>query len=62
MDPILVGLIGTAIGYASGHIHAKCSSSSCMYGLCTISGVDMEVDKDAATNTNAVNIPINNHN
>ena len=58
MDPIVIGLIGTAIGYASGHIHAKCSSSSCMYGLCTISGVNLDIDKDA--NATAVNEHINN--
>ncbi len=60
MDPIVIGLIGTAIGYASGHIHAKCSSSSCMYGLCTVSGVNLDIDKDATANATAVNEHINN--
>ncbi len=47
MDPIVIGLIGTAIGYVGGHLHAKIGSSSCMYGLCSISNVDLDFDKDA---------------
>ena len=61
MDPILVGLIGTLIGYVGGHLHAKISSSSCMYGLCSISGVDLEMDPTTTTTT-AVKETNNNKN
>ena len=60
MDPIVIGLISACAGYFGGHMHAKIGNSSCMYGLCTVSGVNFDVEKDAATNTNAVNVPINN--
>lgn len=62
MDPIVIGLVSACAGYIGGHMHAKIGSSSCMYGLCTVSGVNFDVDKDATTNTNAVDVPINNHN
>lgn len=60
MDMIVVGLIGTLVGYISGHLHYKIGNSTCLYGLCSVSNVDLEIDKDATTNTNAVNVPINN--
>lgn len=58
MEPIVVGLISAFAGYVGGHLHYKIGNSSCLYGLCSVSNVDLEMDKDA--NTNADNIPINN--
>ena len=62
MDPILVGLISACVGYVSGHLHYKIGNSTCLYGLCSVSNLDVDIEKDATTNTNAVNVPINNHN
>ena len=59
MDPILVGLISACAGFLGGHLHYKIGNSSCLYGLCSISGVDLEMDPTTITTT-AVNVPINN--
>jgi hypothetical protein len=58
MEPIVVGLISACVGFLGGHLHYKIGNSTCLYGLCSVSNLDLEMDKDA--NTNAVNIPINN--
>lgn len=57
----MVGLIGTTIGYVSAHIHYKIGNSTCLWGLCSVSNVDLEMDreKDVANSVNSVNQNIN---
>ena len=45
MDAVLIGLIGAVAGYVSGHLHAKIGSSSCMYGLCSVTDLNLDIDK-----------------
>ena len=62
MDPIVIGLISACAGYVSGHLHYKIGNSTCLYGLCSVSNLDVDIEKEATTNTNAGNVPINNNN
>ena len=41
----MIGLIGSIIGYISGHIHARVGSSSCMHGLCSVTDLNVDVEK-----------------
>ena len=59
MDPIVIGLVSACAGYIGGHMHYKIGASSCMYGLCSVSNVDVEIEKKDA-DSNAVDVPINN--
>lgn len=45
MDAVVIGLIGTAVGYLTGHLHAKIGSSSCMYGLCSVTDLNVDMEK-----------------
>ena len=45
MDAVVIGLIGSIIGYISGHIRARVGSSSCMYGLCSVTDLNVDVEK-----------------
>ena len=60
MDPILLSIISCIIGYLTGHCHAKIQNSTCLYGLCSISGLD--VDVEAQTNKNPIAENINDKN
>ena len=42
MEPIGVGVIGAVLGYLSGHLHAKISGSSCLYGCCKFDELDTD--------------------
>ena len=61
MDPILVGVLGAIAGYIGGHAHAKIGSSSCMYGLCSVSNVDLEIDPTTTTTTMTADANQNNN-
>lgn len=52
MDTIIVAFIGAFIGFLSGKLHTHITSSSCMYGLCYINGLDMDLEQ---TNKNPIN-------
>jgi hypothetical protein len=49
MDPILVGILSAIAGYVGGHLHYKIGNSSCLYGLCSVSNVDLEMDNREKT-------------
>ena len=51
MDPIVIGILGAIAGFVGGHAHARIGSSSCMYGLCSVSNVDLEIDPTTTTTT-----------
>lgn len=42
MEAISVGVIGAVLGYLSGHLHAKISGSSCLYGCCKFDELDTD--------------------
>jgi hypothetical protein len=50
LDPIIVGIISAIAGY-------KIGNSTCLYGLCSVSNVELEMDKekDVANSVNSVN-------
>lgn len=50
MDAVVIGLVSAIAGYVGGHLHARVGSSSCMYGLCSVTdlNVDMEKKEDAS--------------
>ena len=60
MDIIVASLVSAVAGYVGGHLHARVASSSCMYGLCSVSGLNIEMDKkeeaiaDKGLNTNKI--------
>ena len=41
----MIGLIGSIVGFLFGHIHARVGSSSCMYGLCSVTDLNVDVEK-----------------
>ena len=41
----MIGLIGSIIGCISGNLHARVGSSSCMYGLCSVTDLNVDVEK-----------------
>ena len=45
MDAVVIGLIGAVAGFLSGHLHAKIGSSSCTYGLCSVTDLNVDMDK-----------------
>ena len=45
MDAVVIGLIGSILGWIGGHVHARVSNSTCLYGLCSVSGLNIDVDK-----------------
>jgi hypothetical protein len=57
LDPIIVGIISAIAGYLTGHLHYKIGNSTCLYGLCSVSNVELEMDKekDVANSVNSVN-------
>ena len=49
MDIIVASLVSAVAGFLSGHIHARVGSSSCMYGLCSVT--DLNVDMENKENS-----------
>ena len=45
MDIIVASLVSAVAGYVGGHIHARVGSSSCMYGLCSVTDLNVDVEK-----------------
>lgn len=58
MDAVVIGLVSAIAGYVGGHLHARVGSSSCMYGLCSVTdlNVDMEKKEDASKGPEKNNI------
>lgn len=50
MDAVVIGLISALVGYISGHLHYKIGNSTCLYGLCSVSNVDLEIDTEKTEN------------
>jgi len=44
LDPVIIGIISAIAGYLSGHLHYKIGNSTCLYGLCSVSNVDLEME------------------
>jgi hypothetical protein len=61
LDPVVIGILSAIAGYVSGHLHYKIGNSTCLWGLCSVSNVDLEMDreKDVANSVNSVNQNIN---
>ena len=57
MEAVVIGLISAFAGYIGGHLHYKIGNSTCLYGLCSISNLDLEIEK---RESDAVDVPINN--
>ena len=57
LDPIIVGILSAIAGYLGGHLHYKIGNSTCLWGLCSVSNVELEMDKekDVANSVNSVN-------
>ena len=53
LEPISIGIIGAVVGYLSGHLHARVSGSSCLYGCCKFD----ELDTDFSLMKDEQNIP-----
>jgi hypothetical protein len=45
MDAVVIGLVSAIAGYVGGHLHARVGSSSCMYGLCSVTDLNVDVEK-----------------
>ena len=45
MDAVVIGLVSAIAGYVGGHLHARVGSSSCMYGLCSVTDLNVDMDK-----------------
>ena len=45
MDIIAASLVSAVAGFLSGHIHARVGSSSCTYGLCSVTDLNVDVEK-----------------
>ena len=41
----MIGLVSAIAGYVGGHLHARVGSSSCMYGLCSVTDLNVDVEK-----------------
>lgn len=50
MDAVVIGLISAFAGYIGGHLHYKIGNSTCLYGLCSVSNVDLEIDTEKTEN------------
>jgi hypothetical protein len=50
MDAVVIALISAFAGYVGGHLHYKIGNSSCLYGLCSVSNVDLEMDTEKSEN------------
>jgi hypothetical protein len=61
LDPVVIGILSAIAGYVSGHLHYKIGNSTCLWGLCSVSNVDLEMDreKDVANSVNNENQNIN---
>jgi hypothetical protein len=46
IDPVVIGLLSALAGFLGGHLHYKIGNSTCLYGLCSVSNVELEIDKD----------------
>jgi hypothetical protein len=57
LDPVIVGILSAIAGYIGGHLHYKIGNSTCLYGLCSVSNVDLEMDRERglANSVNSVN-------
>ena len=53
LEPISIGIIGAVVGYLSGHLHARVSGSSCLYGCCKFD----ELDTDFSLMKDEQNLP-----
>jgi hypothetical protein len=62
LDPVIVGILSAIAGYLGGHLHYKIGNSTCLYGLCSVSNVDLEMDREKglANSVNSVNENSNN--
>lgn len=45
MDAVVIGLVSAIAGYVGGHLHARVGSSSCMYGLCSVTDLNVDMEK-----------------
>ena len=45
MDAVVIGLVSAIAGYVGGHLHARVGSSSCMYGLCSVTDLNLDIEK-----------------
>ena len=45
MDAVVIGLVSAIAGYVGGHLHARVGSSSCMYGLCSVTDLNVDIEK-----------------
>ena len=45
MDAVVIGLVSSACGFIFGHLHARVGSSSCMYGLCSVTDLNVDMEK-----------------
>lgn len=52
----LTGFIALLIGFFSGKLHTHISSSSCLYGLCSITNLDVDVEPQTNKNPIAENL------
>ena len=41
----MIGLVSAIAGCVGGHLHARVGSSSCMYGLCSVTDLYVDVEK-----------------
>ena len=45
MDAVVIGLVSAIAGYVGGHLHARVGSSSCMHGLCSVTDLNVDMEK-----------------
>ena len=45
MDAVVIGLVSAIAGYVGGHLQARVGSSSCMYGLCSVTDLNVDMEK-----------------
>ena len=44
MDPIVISMICSILAYTAGHAHAKIGNSSCLWGCCSMSDLDTDIN------------------
>jgi hypothetical protein len=61
LDPVVIGILSAIAGYVGGHLHYKIGNSTCLWGLCSVSNVDLEMDREKGVedSVNSVNQNIN---
>lgn len=50
MEAVVIGLISALAGYIGGHLHYKIGNSTCFYGLCSVSNLDLDIDTEKTEN------------